>query len=296
MKKLMIITSVVLGLILSLTGCQRENEILRLGSMPTYSAAIYAVGIEQGFYEEAGVNVDLTIFRSARDRDGAATAGELDGFMTDIMGAVNLNAKGFPVTMTSREYEDFGVLSVDEVGGDAPTIGISENTVIEYMVDTYLDYSVEKVSIIAVPDRMGALLAGELDLGVFPQPFMGIIMGKGGTIEFSSASKDFHPVVLAFDKDYLDSNSSAIEAFYEGYIKTIEYMKANDYDEYKDALVTYGLATEETLDFYRLPLDEFGLNSVDKTSYDAVVDWMSNKGILDVEVLFEDVYSSDYVE
>lgn len=297
MKKLIIVTSILVSLMVSITGCNSDNVVLRLGSMPTYSAAIYAVGVEQGFFERAGVSVGLTIFKSARDRDGAITAGQLDGFMTDIMGAVNLNAKGFPVVMTSREYEDFGVLAMDSPDDNTvPTIGISENTVIEYMVDTYITEEVNKVSIVAVPDRMGALLGGELDLGVFPQPFMGIIMGKGGSVEFNSASKDFHPVVLAFDKEYVDSNSSAIKDFYEGYSKTIEYMKANDYNDYKDALVTFGLATEETVDLYRLPLDEFGLNSVDENSYQSVVEWMLTKGMLDIEIAFEDVHTSDYVD
>lgn len=290
-KKILLIMAAILTL--SLSACNKEPETIRLGAMPTYSASIYAVGIEKGFFLEAGAAVELTVFRSARDRDGAATAGQLDGFMTDIMGAVNLNAKGFPHLMTSREYDDFGVMAGPAV--DMRTIenartGIGENTVVEYIADTYLtDQRIEKVSIPALPDRMGALLGGELDYGVFPQPFVGIILGNGGQVVLSTAEKQFHPVVVVFDKVFVEKNRDAVDAFYEGYENTVAYMQENSYDNYKDALVTHGLATAETVDFYRLPVDRYGVNPVRQEDYDAVTEWMLGKGLLDKAIPFGDV-------
>lgn len=282
-----------------LSGCSKEVAPIRLGTMPTYSAAIYAVGIEEGFFEAAGVQVDLTVFRSARDRDGAATAGQLDGFMTDIMGAVNLNAKGFPYRMTSREYDDFGLMaggSVDVANIDTPKTGISENTVVDYIVATYVDQGVDLVNIIAVPDRMGALLSGQVAYGVFPQPFMDIIVANGGQTVLTTASKDFHPVVLVFAEDYIQENEASVKAFYEGYAKTVAYMQSADYEDYKSALLAYGLATEETLDLYQLPVAEYGLNPVAMKDYEAVTSWMLDRALLDQKVDFESVTEFRFVE
>lgn len=270
-------------IMLLVTSCSNEPSKIKLGTMPTYSAAIYAVGIEQGFFEDAGVEVELTVFRSARDRDGAATAGQLDGFMTDIMGAVQLNQSGFPFMITSREYDDFAIMangSVDLSDLGQAKLGLSENTVIEYIADTYLEVEAVKVPVVAVPDRMGALLNEELDLGIFPQPFVGIIMGKGGQIVFSTASDDFHPVVLVFDQTYMEDHLDSVQAFYQGYMKTIAYMQSTDYDEYKMALVTHGLATEENVDFYRLPVDLYGFNQVQVDDVESVLTWMSEKELL----------------
>jgi len=295
-RKKTIIISLLLTLIV-LTGCSKENQTIRLGSMPTYSAAIYAVGIENGFFEEAGVTVDLTVFKSSRERDGAATAGELDGFMTDIMGAVNMNVKGFPFIMTSREWEDFGVMANAQTDVNAVNplkIGIAENTVTEFIADTYIQTDVEKVNILAIPDRMGAVLSDVLDSGVFPQPFMGIITGKNGQQIFTTASEDFHPVVLVFDESYINENEAAVKAFYEGYKKTVEYMQSTDYNEYKSALVSNGLATNETVDSYRLPVNEYGLNAVDEKAFDAITAWMLEKGLLDTSVSFSDVCTPSY--
>lgn len=298
--KTIITYMIILTLIMSIaTACSKAKEPIRLGTMPTYSAAIYAVGIEKGFFKEAGVDVELTVFKSALDRDAAASAGELDGFMTDIMGAINLNAKGFPFTMTSREYEDFGVMagSDKDISQIAiPSIGLSENTVVEYIVDTYLKKSVEKVNMIALPDRMGALLGGKLDYGVFPQPFMGIIKSKGGQIIVSTAAEDFHPVVLVFDSAYLKKQEMSVKAFYEGYMKTIAYMQTTDYADYKEALVTHGLATSETVDLYRLPVASYGLHAVEEKTYDAIKAWMLDKQLLTGDVKYLDVQSAKFVE
>lgn len=291
MKRIMTVLLVVL-LATGLMGCTKETETVRFGTMPTYTAAIYAVGVEKGFFDEAGVPVELTVFRSARDRDAAATAGELDGFMTDIMGAVNLNQKGFPFLMTSREYDDFAIMaspSYDSSAVEIPKLGLSENTVTEFIVDTYLDDEVEKVSILAVPDRMGALFGGKLDYGVFPQPFMGIIIGNGGEIVLNTASLDFHPVVVVFEEAFIEKNEASVKAFYEGYVKTVEYMQSNELSEYKDVLVKYGLATEDTVDLYRIPTDKYGLNAVAEKDYDQIIIWMKDKGLLEKEMPFETV-------
>lgn len=297
MKKicaLLIIMSVVLS------SCDKDAAPIRLGTMPTYSAAIYAVGIEKGFFEKAGVEVELTVFRSARDRDGAATAGQLDGFMTDIMGAINLNAKGFPFIMTSREYEDFGVMAGPETDLDEVsirTIGISENTVVDYIVDTYLvDEEIRKVNMTAVPDRMGAVLSGELDYGVFPQPFIGIIMGNGGQMVLTTASNDFHPVVLVFDEAYIKDSGASVKAFYDGYAKTVAYMQATAYEDYQSALVTHGLATEDTVALYRLPLDQYGLTPVAEKDFDDIERWMVQRNSLEEVVSFDALADSRFVE
>lgn len=299
MKKSSIYIYVLALLVLSLSACTKENQPLRLGTMPTYSAAIYAVGIEKGFFEDAGVVVDLTVFRSARDRDAGATAGELDGFMTDIMGAVNLNAKGFPFMMTSREYEVFGLMAASDLKSEDSSkvsIGISENTVVEFIVDTYVKESVEKVNILALPDRMGALLGKELDYGVFPQPFIGIIIGNGGQMTFNTESENFYPVVLVFDEDYIKDHKDSVSAFYKGYQKTITYMQENNYDDYKEALVNVGIATDENVDLFRLPVTEFGLNGVDQSTYDLIINWMKDKELLTKEIKFEDIYTSQFIE
>jgi NitT/TauT family transport system substrate-binding protein len=285
-----------------LSSCTKEEKIIRLGTMPTYSAAIYAVGIEQGFFDEAGIPLELTVFRSAIERDGAATAGQLDGFMTDMMGAINLSKNGFDFVMTSTEYEDFGIMThsgyATNVLADIAQakVGIAENTVTEYIADTYLTQTIEKVNIVAIPDRLGAMMSQELDLAVFPQPFIGIVEKNGGKAMVSTAELDFQPVVLVFSKAYISANKKEMKAFYEAYDKTIAYMKETSYDTYKKALITYGLATEETVDGFKLPLDHYGLNGISEENYQQISSWMIKKGIISETIPYDSIKDTTFVD
>jgi len=299
MKKIITGFVLVSMLIFSVAGFSKETENIRFGTMPTYTAAIYAVGIEKDFFKKTGVNVKLTVFRSARDRDAAATAGQLDGFMTDIMGAINLNMKGFPFIITSREQDNFGVMagpgihiSKDKV----PTVGISENTVTEYIVDTFMDQKLEKVNILAVPDRMGALLGGKLDYGVFPQPFMGLIIGNGGKPVVTTATKNFHPVVVVFEKQFIKNHKVSIEAFYDGYMKTLKYMQTTDFFEYQSVLVKHGLATDKTVARYKLPVNQYDLNPLSEVDFNHITQWMQEKGLLEQDVDFGSVSSTEFIK
>lgn len=296
-RKLFIIAlSLVLAMTL-LSACHtKEADSLEIGSMPTFSAVIYAVGIERGFFDEAGINVNLTIFRSAIERDAAATSGNLDGFMTDIMGAINLYKSDVPFIMTSKEYENFSVMAHSDVDMDQSpmSIGMSNNTLIEFIVDMYMSASNEKVHIAKLPDRMAALLSQEIELGVFPEPFTSIIMGRGGSKVFSTSDKGIQPVVMVFDEQLIEENSAIIKAFYEGYEQSVTYIKETDYNLYKDILVVYGLATEDTVDKLKLPINQYALRSVNEADYDLIVEWMMTKGLLDADIDFNLISTNKY--
>lgn len=281
----------------AMSGCTRkENTVVNIGSMPTLSATIYAVGVEKGFFNEAGIDVKLTVFRSAVERDAAATSGNLDGFMTDMMGAAALHDKEFGFIMTSSEFEDFGVMAgAGYDASDKGTVGISNNTIIEYVMDTYMKEGYEKVNILAVPDRLAALLNGEVDLGIFPQPFIGIIMGAGGEQLISTAKEGLQPVVVVFNENLISEEPEVVEAFYEGYENALQYMRENDFDMYKDVMVTYGLATEDTVDRMRLPLDKFALTAPSEDDFDAIIAWMLEKGVLENPIKFEEINDSRFV-
>jgi len=308
LKKKIIVFSILTLMIIILGACRQQEEKMRLeiGSMPTLSASIYAVGVEKGFFEEENINVNLTIFKSAPERDAAATAGKLDGFMTDMMGLINLVDNGFDFKMTSVEYENFGIMQNMQTGkkvesskflGDKNSIGISENTVIEYLVDQLMDPSeVEKVNLIKIPDRLAAVLSNEIQLGVFPEPFVSIIKANGGKEIYSSANESIQPVVVVFSDELIEENKDSIKAFYEAYNKTVQYMKETSYDEYKEDLIKYGLINEDLVNLIKLPLDEFGpAKKPAEDDLNSVVEWMNSKEIINKNYKFKDL-SFDILE
>jgi len=298
---------IMMVLLLSVTaGCTVETKAevkeLSIGSMPTQSAAIYAVGVERGIFEDNGVKVNLAIFKSGQERDSAAVAGELDGFMTDMMGLINLVEKDYQFKITSYEYENFGVMangqsginSTDAVNGQA--IGMAENTVVEYIADTLLNSSdFNKIQVPRIPDRLATVLGGEVEMGVFPEPFISIIKAKGGAEVISSADQDIQPVVLVFSEEAVLERDEVVN-FYKGYNATVDYMKNNSYDAYKEVLVDYGLVKEELVDQIKIPVDLFEHATMPtERDFDDVVKWMDEKEMIDKEYRLKDVAESSFV-
>lgn len=289
-----------LSLLLGLTGCSAppEEKTLKIGSMPTQTAAIYAVGAEKGIFEKHHLKVELTIFSSAIERDAAATAGALDGFLTDIMGVVNLNEAKYPYKITSSEYENFCVLAgsgqtvTDPKALGGLKVGISANTVTEYMADTLLaGTAFEKVNLPKVPERFAALMSGDIETGVFPEPFVTMIEAKGGYRIISSADNQLQPVVFVFSEAAL-KDIKTVQAFYAAYNETVAYMKDAPYDEYKAALLKYRIVTPETVDKLVLPLDQYGdAKPVSQDDLDKVLSWMKAKGMIQNSYTYDSLVS-----
>lgn len=303
-KKIILFTFLTILILTFLSACNspQEKQTLRIGSMPTQTASIYAVGIEKGFFEKQNLSIDLKIFSSAVERDSAATAKQLDGFLTDIMGLVNLKVNGFDYKITSSEFENFSLVTSPKFNGDSlkylenKQIAISNNTVTEYVLDKFLvdnnltESAVKKVSLPKVPERLSALISGNVEAGVFPEPFTSIIKAQGGNIITSSIEKSIQPVVFVFSNSVLENNSNAVENFYKAYNEIIAYMKNTSFEDYKDVLVKYGLVKEDQIDKTKLPLDKYeNAKSVTENDVNDVISWMKNKKMISKVPSFGDL-------
>lgn len=260
---------------------------VNIGTMPTLAASIYAVGVEKGFFEKNGLKVNLTIFSSAVERDAAATAGQLDGFVTDLVGLANLSENGYGFKATSCDYEDFSLLigpknatmSLTDLSHEK--IGISNNTVIEYMSDTFLrDSSAEKVNLPKVPERLAAVMSGQVAGGIFPEPFVSIIKSKGGKVLRSSVDIGTQPVVFAFSENSLKNDQALVKKFYVAYNEIVDYMKETPYETYKPILLKYKIITPELADVIELPIDHYGhAKAVSEKDVADILQWMTLKNM-----------------
>lgn len=296
MNKSLLLASLALSVLIMLTGCTAapKEQSLNIGSMPTQTASIYAVGIEKGIFKKHNLNVNLTIFSSAIERDAAATAGTLDGFLTDIMGVVNLNENNYPYKITSSEYENFCVLAGKMQSAKTPEqltglkVGVANNTVTDYMADTLLKgVNIEKVNLPKVPERFAALMSGDIQTGVFPEPFVSMIKAKGGYSIVSGAENSLQPVVFVFSEKALKEKTQ-IKNFYSAYNEITAYMKDTPYGDYKDVLLKYKLISPELVDHIKLPLEQYGdAKMVSKQDVETVLSWMNEKKMIKNTYTFE---------
>jgi NitT/TauT family transport system substrate-binding protein len=249
MKK---IISVILVLIMILTGCTAKTEkpkeevknnqpaektVLKIGMMSSSDVIPYVLMNEKGIADKYNLKLDLQVFTSARDRDAAFQAGELDGVLTDYIGAAMYQNSKFDVKITGITDGDYllmagknkGITDISQIKGKS--IAISENTLIDYTFDyivknNNMDPKIDVVKEIVprIPDRLELLRNDKIDLGLMPEPFATLALKDGAVLLGSANEFGLYPAGSAFSQKALNEEEAAIRNLYKGYNEAVDYM------------------------------------------------------------------------
>lgn len=316
MKNKIVIIIMLLTLLFILTGCvdkgenmTAENEIptIHLGMMSSSDVIPFVLINENKLADQYNFKLDLQTFTSAKDRDAAFQAGELDGVITDYIGVCLYQNAGFDVKITGITDGDYillagknsGITDISQVKGKS--IAISENTLIDYTLDYILEKSgfesddVEKEIVPRIPDRLELLRNDKIDLGLMPEPFATLALNDGA-IQLGTANEfGIYPAVSAFSKAALDSKNEAIRNLYKAYNEAVDYMNDTDIKEYEKSVIDAVGYPQEMLGKITIkPFRESKLPPEEDLM--AAVLWASNKGLCDSTLSYDqmtyDVYSA----
>ena len=73
---------------------QMAGPDLRIGALPVLNMLPLYVAHDAGYFDEAGVVVEIVDFLSSQAAQEAAIAGEIDGFQADLVSALVVNEQG----------------------------------------------------------------------------------------------------------------------------------------------------------------------------------------------------------
>ncbi|WP_195282557.1 ABC transporter substrate-binding protein [Harryflintia acetispora] len=239
-----------LSVLLLLCGCGgREENALRLGVM--YSADILPLALmkEQGMDQAHGFTLDMQVFSSAKDRDAALQAGELDGVFTDYIGVCIYQNAGLDVRITGVTDGDYLLLAAPGsgigslAGAAGQRVAISQNTLIEYALEYILgeegyppDY-LKKELVPRIPDRLQMLRENKVELVLLPEPFSTLALQEGATALGSANTSHLYPAVSAFTGTALEKKGGEITRFYEAYDEAAGQLNALPAGEIDPALL-----------------------------------------------------------
>lgn len=304
MKKLWIIPLLVI--VLAFASCDKKTSTvvedrntpaevhsLSIGLMPAVDTAPIFLAKERGYFDELGLDLSITLFTNAQNRQSALQSGAIDGTMTDLVAvAVNVSG-GFDFKATMLTDGMFPLLAVSGAS-DKKTlkVGMMEISVSNFLVDQWIgsDYEIEKVYINSIPARLEALASGQLDMGLFPEPIASVGVMKGLEKLIYKPVDGFSPDVMVFTGNAINNKAEAIQRFHMGYDKAIADIHGSE-DAARDILIKSipnlkpGLRDLMTLPEYheaRLPDDAY-LNRI--------ISWTN--GIVDQKL---DVSPSDMVD
>ena len=312
-KKKIILISMLIAMLLVFTGCgakketvSEEKTLIKIGMMSSSDVIPYVLINENGLVDKYNFKLQLEVFTSAKDRDAAFQAGELDGVLTDYIGVCMYQNADFDVRITGITDGDYilvagknsGITDISQITGKS--IAISENTLIDYTLDNILQNNnlasteVVKEIVPRIPDRLELLRNDKIDLGLLPEPFATLALNDGA-IKLGSANEyGLYPAVSAFSKTSLDEKSEAICNLYKAYNEAVNYMNITDISKYEKTVIKAVGYPDEMLG--QIEVNTFRTSALpSKEEVEAAISWASNKGLCNETLTYDqmvfDVYS-----
>ena len=281
---------------------------LRIGVLPVLNTLPLYVAQAAGYFDEAGVVVELVPFQSGLDRQTALLAGATDASNDDLIGVMLLNAGGVDVRVVRHDPPvnvffaliagpGSGLESVEDLAG--ASVGISHNTLIQYLTDAMLASvgmsadEVEYVEVAEIPVRFQLLLQGQIDTATLPEPLIQAALGAGGRVLLDDSALTYVPTVLSFRADTLAEKGEAVRAFLLAYERAVEAINA-DPEAFREVMGANIQMPPPLIPI--LPVPTFFPASVpSEEDFAAVQDWALSIGLLEEALAYEDVVDGSFL-
>jgi len=280
-NRLFLIVLCGLTLISGIYGKGKEDQVgeekkVRIGFLPD-PGALPLILME---------DVEAIPFMSAKERDIALAAGELDGISGDMIGLFHFEKSGSPLKiLTLTECRFFITAHPDHQNDEVYQVGISENTVIEYLVDILLEgEQVEKVAVPKVPVRLEMLRTGKLPMACLSDGLAWPLLADGFVNLRDQAETDLTPTVLAFSQRFLDENPGRAESLRASWNDAVGKINA-DTEKYHPLLLE-AIRLPNSEDF---PMPHFKEVTLPTEEYfNSVKEWYESKYDLKLDITRED--------
>lgn len=274
MKKLILILPAVLLVLAGCGGTEETKDKIRIGIMPDAGALPLLVMDD----------VEIVSFLSAKERDTAMQLGELDGMMSDLVAVVTFNQRDIPMRVLTLTESRFLIVGTPDFTEDQEwSIGISENTVIEYLADQFGEgYPMDKVSIPQVPVRMEMLGSKKIPLACLTDAMAWPLLSRGFQIVRDQQDSGLDPAILAFSQEFLDRSEKRLDEFKKEWNRAVEKINENP-EEYRALLMEHARIPE--IEGFPYPVPEYRpILLPGEDQVDSVISWYDDKFGLNREV------------
>lgn len=262
---------------------------LRFGILPDSDSMPFMVAEAEGLFAAEGLKAELVLFKSPVERDAAFQAGALDGVISDTIAAALAVQGGFDVRIVSVTDGRYGLVASPGSSSDPAVlrgkpIGLSTNTIIQYLVDLVLENAgvsskdIVRTAVPKIPVRLELLLGGQTAAAGLPEPFLTVALERGATLVASSETMRLDAGIVLFTKKALDERGEDITRLLKAYWKAAAEINAAP-DGYRHFLVDKAGFPEEIRGSYRFVTYRKPVLP-GEPEVEAVLEWMRASGLL----------------
>jgi len=291
---------------------KNNNGVMRVALLPILDSLPFYAAQENGYFAQAGIRVEAVPVNSGLDRDQLMQTGMVDGMLNEMHTTANFNRDSTRVKIVRvarKAYPDFPlfrilaapgstVKSPGDIAGQA--IGVSKNTIIEYVTERLLSAEglraddIVKQSIPTIPERFQLLLQGRIKAATLPDPLAKSAMESGAVLVIDDSSHPFYSVsVLSFSFETLEKKPESVRAFLACWDRAASAINA-DPETYRKLLLEKVRMPKNVSTTYSIP--PYPGNEVpEKAQWDDVMNWMIEKSLLKTPLIYEDSVTTEFI-
>ena len=290
----------------------KTDNSLKVALLPILDTFPFHVAQAKGYFERYGVAVSAVPVGSGLERDQLMQSGAIDGMLNEMATTANFNRERIQVQVISSarkaypDYPLFRILAAPGTGFSAPPdlkgvpIGISKNTIIEYVTDRLLEANgltqnqIAKKSVPVIPERFQLLLQGQLKAATLPDPLAKSALEAGAVAVIDDSSHPQYSVsVLSFSIQALQTKANTVRQFLKAWNQAVQDINA-DPESYRSLLLQKIRVPKNIQQTYRIP--PFPLREVPGAEQWAdVMNWMVAKGLVKAPLPYEESVTTHYL-
>ncbi len=288
------------------------DATLKLALIPVLDTIPIYIALQNGYFKDQGIQVETVPVKSPQERDVLLQTGQVDGVLTDLQGVGLLNkdaAKVKAVYTSRRPFPDaplFRILASPKSNITKPAdlkgvpIGISKNTIIEYLTDRILTAEglaagdINKLDAGAITTRYEQLMNGNLQAAVLPDPLaQGAIAGGAKLVADDTKYQELSQSVLVFQDATLKAQPETVTKFLAAWERAVKEVNANP-EKYRAVLMEQGRVPKAIQDSYKMPpFPERGVPSEKEVA--DVTAWLKEKGLVSREIPYTDMVDASFL-
>ncbi|MGD2184718.1 MAG: ABC transporter substrate-binding protein [Desulfobacterales bacterium] len=310
---LLILLLIMAGVPANLSAQSTRSLIsLKVALLPILDTLPFHAAQAKGYFDRYGVTVTAVPVGSGLERDQLMQSGAIDGMLNEMGTTANFNRDQVQVRviLSARKayphYPLFRVLSAPGSGLSSPAdlkgipIGVSKNTIIEYVTDRLLAANgltpnqIAKKSVPVIPERFQLLLQGQLKAATLPDPLAKSALQAGaGAVIDDSTHPQYSVSVLSFTIQALKVKADAVRGFIKAWNQAAQDINA-DPESYRSLLLQKIRVPKNIQQTYRIP--PFPFREIPSAEQWAdVMNWMVSKGLLKAPLPYKESITTQFL-